>query len=191
MKHDLASLKAALATVPAVKIKTKLTRLVPQLDLGTSPDWLFTSGKPNRYNPAGVNCVYFAELREVAQVEYDAYWKGTGRGNQPVTTYYGEVVLDRVLDLTDLTTLKALKVEAKDLLKNWRRAKKSTLTQLLGQSVNETGLFSAIRYPSKAAALSSKAGANIVIFRDCVRAPDSVRILGPTNAPLHVWPLTR
>ena len=188
MNHDLASLKAALATVSAVKIKTKLTRLVPQLDLGTSPNWLFTSGKPNRYNPVGVNCVYFAELREVAQVEYDAYWRGTGRGNQPVTTYYGEVVLHRVLDLTENATMKALKVDAKDLLENWRRAKKLTLTQLLGQSVAESGLFSAIRYPSKAAALSGKSGANMVIFRDCVRPPDSVRILGPTSVPLQEWP---
>ena len=188
MRHDLASLKAALAATPAVKAKARLTRLVPQLDLGASPDWLFTSGKPNRYNPAGVRCVYFAEVQEVAQAEYDAYWKGTGRGSQPVTTYYCEVVLHRVLDLTDVATLRKLKVDAKDLLKNWRRARHKTLTQLIGQAVNETGLFSAIRYPSKAAAGRSQRGANFVIFRACVRSPDSVRILGPTSSPLQEWP---
>jgi hypothetical protein len=56
LKHDQASLKAALAACPAVALKAnKLVRLVPQLALGASPNWLFTSGKPNRFNPAGVN----------------------------------------------------------------------------------------------------------------------------------------
>ena len=151
MKHDLASLKAALAAAPAVPVKAnKLSRLVPQLALGASPNWLFTSGKPNRYNPAGVNCVYFSEKRDIAQAEYDDYWKGLAGANQPVTTYFAEARLQRVLDLTDKATLKALGVDAKDLFKNWRRAKHPTLTQLLGQAVSKTGNFSAIRYPSKA-----------------------------------------
>ena len=156
--------------------------------MGSSPNWLFTSGRPNRYNPANVNCVYFAEAKEVAQAEYDNYWKGTAREDQPVTTYYAEIVLYRVLDLTDDATLNALKVEPKDLLKNWRRAKLRTLTQLFGQAVNETGLFSAIRYPSKAAAGRKQTGTNFVIFKDCVRSTDSVRILGPTSTPLQEWP---
>ena len=96
--------------------------------------------------------------------------------------------LRRVLDLTNDTTLKAINVAAKDLLKNWRRASQPTLTQLLGQAVNETGLFSAIRFPSKAAAIGGPAGINFVIFRSCVRSPDVVRILGPTNKPLQEWP---
>jgi len=71
LKHNLASLKALLRKAPAVNVRTKLTRLVAKLDLGPSPNWLFTSGKPNRYNPAGVDCVYFGETWEVAQSEYD------------------------------------------------------------------------------------------------------------------------
>ena len=74
MKPDLKSLKAALANVAPLTVKaTGLVRLVPQLDLGESPDWLFTSGKANRYNPAGVECVYFAGTRDIAQAEYDGY----------------------------------------------------------------------------------------------------------------------
>lgn len=91
--------------------------------------------------------------------------------------------LKRVLDLTSPATLKVLKISASDLSKNWRRARHPTLTQLLGQAVNETGCFSAIRYPS---AVSK--GANVVIFRDCVRKPDYVKILGSTNKPLEHWP---
>jgi hypothetical protein len=188
LKHDLASLKTALAAAPSVTVKTKLTRLVPQLDLGASPNWLFTSGRANRYNPANVEGVNFSETREVAQAEYDDYWKGLAGKNQPVTTFYGEAVLHRVLDLTAIATLKFLKVDAKDLLKNWRRARQKTVTQLLGQAVNETGLFSAIRYPSKAAVNRGQPGTNLVIFRDCVHPPNLVRILGPTNSPLQEWP---
>jgi RES domain-containing protein len=120
--------------------------------LGGSPDWLFTSGKPNRYNPAGVNCVYSAETKEVAQSEYENYWKGTGRESQPVTTFYAEIVLHRVLDLTDQGTLNHLKFQPEDLFKNWRRAKRLTLTQLLGKAVDDSRLFSAVRYPSRAVA---------------------------------------
>jgi hypothetical protein len=188
LTHDLASLKAVLAVAPAKVVKAQLARLVPQLDLGPSPEWLVTSGKPSRYSPAGVNCVYFSEAKEVAQTEYDSYWQGRTGENQPVTMYYAEVALHRVLDLTSEATLKAIKVDAKDLLKNWRRAKHRTLTQLIGQAVNETGFFSAIRYPSKPAGGRGQPGANLVIFRDCVRRPDSVRILGPTKRPLQEWP---
>lgn len=189
MKHNLASLKAALAAAPALSVKANtLARLVPQLALGASPNWLFTSGKPNRYNPAGVNCVYFAETREVAQEEYDGCWKGLAGANQPVTTYFAEAKLRRVLDLTDRPTLKALGMDVKDLFKNWRRTKHPTITQLLGQAVSETRLFSAIRFPSKAAVACGHAGVNLVVFQDCIRPPDSIRILGPDSKPLQEWP---
>ena len=190
MKHDLASLKILLATAPAQAVKAQLTRIVPFIDLAahTPPDWLYTSGKPNRYNPAGVNCVYFGETIEVARAEYEGVWKGLVGKDQPVTIYYANVVLQRVLDVTSDATLEALEVDDKDLFKNWRRATRPALTQLLGQAVNETGLFSAIRYPSSAAANRGQAGINFVIFGRCIRSPDSVRILGPTRRPLQEWP---
>jgi hypothetical protein len=102
--------------------------------------------------------------------------------------YFADARLQRVLDLTDKATLKALGVDAKDLLENWRRANHPTLTQLLGQAVSETGVFSAIRYPSKAAAGRGREGFNLAIFLDCVRVPDAVRILGPDSKPLQKWP---
>ena len=190
MKRDAASLKAALAATPGVEVKaTTLARFVPHLALGASPDWLFTSGKPNRYNPAGVNCVYFAETREVAQVEYDDSWIGLVGAKQPATMYFAEVSLQRVLDLTDAATLKALNLDSKALFKNWRAAKRPTLTQVLGWAVEaKREFFSAIRYPSKAAATRGKAGANLVIFHNCLQSPDSVRIVGPDSKPLQEWP---
>lgn len=188
MKPDLNSLKAALATASAVTVSARLCRMVPQLHLGASPDWLFTSGKANRYNPSGVECVYFAEALETAQAEYDSSWQGTLAKNQPVTIFYAQVQLARVLDLGDAATLKALGLKKKDLSAPWRRAKSPTLTQILGEAVAETSLFAAIRYPSEAARTDGKKGFNIVIFKDAVKSPDLVKILGNGTLPLQKWP---
>lgn len=189
MTHDLASLKAALAGVPAVAVQARLVRIVAfhELTKYNPPDWLYKSDKPRRYNPAGIKCIYFAETREVAQAEYDGMWNGTPAMHQPITLFYAEVILQRILDLTVPATLKFLSVAEKDLMKSWRTAKRPTLTQLIGQAVSETGLFSAIRFPS-AAASRGQPGVNFVIFQNCVKAPDSVCILGPTNVPLQKWP---
>jgi RES domain-containing protein len=186
LKHGLETLRIALESAPGIGVKAELSRLVPFVDLASNDptNWLFASGKPNRYNPAGVECVYFGETREVAQAEYDSMWKGVPASHQPVTTFFADVSLKRVLDLMDAATLRVMKVDAKELFKKWRRARYPTLTQLLGQAVNDIHDFSAIRYPSAALA----GHANLVIFRDCVRMPDSVRILGPTRKPLQKWP---
>ena len=116
MKHDLASIKARLAGAPAVVVRTQLSRLVPFAPLVAirPPDWLYASGKANRYNPTGVNCVYFAESKEVAHVEYEARRARAGQ-HQPVTLYVAEVVLKRVLDLTSAVTLKVLDFDAAEL----------------------------------------------------------------------------
>jgi len=188
LKHDLPALKTCLAKAPACSIKGKLTRLVPHLDLGPSPDWLFTSGKPNRYNPGGLDCIYFAESLQVAQAEYENMWKGLRGADQPVTVFHAEVSLKHALDLTAPATLKAFKFTNKILLAPWRRAKKPTLTQMVGQAVYETRWFSAIRYPSAAAFADGSKGSNIVIFRACLDKKDSVRILGPKDRILAQWP---
>lgn len=190
MIHDLASLKAALATAPARAIKAELFRLVPfkALVAYTPPQWLYASGKPNRYNPAGVQCVYFGESREAAQAAYEGLWRGISGANQPVVTFCADVSLQRVLDLTDAATLTMLKMDEKELFKKWRTAKDPTLTQLIGLAINETATFPAIRYPTASAAGRKHAWANYVIFRNCVHSPDSVRILGPESEPLDEWP---
>ena len=65
-------------------------------------NWLYSTGRPYRYNPAGTDCVYFSETQEVAQMESDSYWQGMPGEFQPVATYHAEVSLSRVLDLDPL-----------------------------------------------------------------------------------------
>jgi hypothetical protein len=129
--------------------------------------------------------VYFAEDEATAGAEYDFHHPGQ---RQPVTTYFAEVRLRHALDLGDRATLGVLGLKNSDLRTAWRGAQQPTAAQLLGGAVSRQADISAIRFPSEAARLRGFAGANVVIFRDCVRHPDYVRILGPTKKPLQQWP---
>jgi hypothetical protein len=89
------SLKAALQSAPAVVVKARLTRRVEFLALARydPPNWLFTSGKPKRYNPAGVHCVYFGRDVTATRAEYEQMWKGLKGADQPATEFIAEVDL--------------------------------------------------------------------------------------------------
>ena len=190
MKQPLVAFRQRLGSAPVTPLHGRLVRMVAfaALEKVDPPEWLFTSGKPNRYNPAKVECVCFAEDEATARAEHAAFWAGLAGENQPVVLYYADVRLHRILDLNSATALKAVGLKRRDLFASWRRAKRPTLTQLLGQAISEQCAISAIRYPSKAAKEPGFPGANVAIFRDCVRRPDSVCILGPTKRPLQKWP---
>lgn len=190
MKHDLASLKVALADAPAVAVSARVFRRVEFQALlkQNPPNWLFTSGRRNRFNLEGVECVYFSAEARTARLEYEFHWQGIEAAAQPATDFCAEVALQRVLDLTSTATREALSVGKEDLALNWRRAFRPTLTQLIGQAVHDTRLFSAIRYPSTVVPNPGRGSANLVIFRACVRSPDVVRILGAGATPLQEWP---
>jgi hypothetical protein len=69
------------------------------LTAGGTPDYLFASGRANRCNPAGVDCIYLSEGELTARKEYG---RRLGRGAgalQPLGTFFAEVELARVLDL--------------------------------------------------------------------------------------------
>ncbi len=188
--RDWQAIIEALASVPVIEVRGVLARIVPLGDLvkNTPPDFLFTSGKPNRYNPAGIECVYFSEDEATAHLEYARQWANLRAGKQPVVTYFAEVRLLRVLDLTASQTLRALKLNPADLYKPWRGAARPPITQLLGEAVSEHSRISAIRFPSDAAKAAAQKGCNIVIYRGNVKRPSSVRILGPDKKPLDKWP---
>lgn len=185
--HDVNHFAAALPTAPVRELRATFVRRVQLLPmLASAPvDFLFTSGKANRFNLRGVLCVYFAEDEATAAAEYERH--NSGR-RQPFATYFAEVRLRQVLDLCDASTLSALGLTASDLRAPWVGAHKPTVTQSLGEAVSQQTDISAIRFPSAAARASGFVGANVVIFQDCVRRPDHVHILGPTRKPLQKWP---
>ena len=186
---ELAAIEVALRAVPVRPLQATLVRCMALLPLtaGGTPDYLFTSGKANRYNPAGVRCVYFSEDEATARREYARRFGPTGGAQQPLGIYFAAVSLTKVVDLGDAATRDALKLKPKDLAAPWQLAKKATRTQLLGLAASQKA-FAAIRFPSDAARASGTSGWNVVIFRGGVQAPDRVEILGPTRKPLQKWP---
>jgi len=186
---ELEGIELALLAAPLRPLNATLVRCVALLPLTASgtPDYLFTSGQPNRYNPAGVRCVYFSEDEATARLEYARRFGTSRAAHQPLGIYFAEVSLAKVLDLGDARTRDALKLKLKDLASAWQLAKRPTRTQLLGLAASQ-GLVAAIRFPSDAARAMGSRGFNVVIFRDGVVAPDHVRILGPTKKRLKNWP---
>ena len=186
---QLEAIERALRLAPLRRLRATLVRCVALLPLTAAgvPDYLFTSGKANRYNPGGVQCVYFSEDEATARLEYARRF-GTGSGAlQPAGLYFAEVGLTKVLDMDDPMTRDAFKFRLKDLEVTWQLARRPTRTQLLGLAASTAGV-AAIRFPSDAARAKGSLRCNVVIFRDGVQTPDFVRILGPTKKPLQKWP---
>lgn len=178
----------ALARAPVRPLKAMLVRCValqPLISVG-KPDFLFTSGKPNRFNPAGVHCIYFAEDERTARAAYGR--RLGGALNQPVATYFADVRLSRILDLSTRKARTAMGLDETDLCASWSRRKTLIRTQYLGLALSEQIAIAGIRFPSDAAREAGFAGCNVVIFPNAVRKPDSVRILGPTKSALQQWP---
>lgn len=181
------SLAVALASAPTRNLEAILVRRVPLTPLiaSGSVDYLLMSGRPYRFNTAGVRCVYFAEDEATAAAEYERHTRPL---RQPFATYFAEVEFSAILDLCSPATVKALGLTTRDFQANWTRAKRPTAAQLLGEAVSQQTGIAAIRFPSDAARKQGFAGANVVIFYECVRRPDHVHILGPTKKPLQRWP---
>lgn len=184
---DLEAIVRALEVVPTVELRRTLVRRVPLTPLIESDavDFLYTSGRPNRFNPPLVQCIYFAEDERTAEAEYQRH---NVRRHQPFATYFGKVNLRYVIDLCSPATLAALEMEEADLQAVWIGKSKLVATQILGQALNEQTKIAAVRFPSEAARAAGFAGANVVILKESVRRPDAVRILGLAKNQLQKWP---
>jgi RES domain-containing protein len=167
-----------------------MARIVPFASLAAKlpPNWLSTSGKRNRFNPREVHCLYMSADENIARLEFARPLVGLPTRRQPVVTFWAKVGLGHVLDLTDPTILSLLSLSQNDLDAPWHTVGGLTKTQTLGRSVARASSIVAIRYPSVAAKEAGIVGVNVVIFRERVVAPDSVRILGSDKKPLQNWP---
>lgn len=180
-----------LPTLRTTSVVTKLARNVPWGALSSvSPiDWLFTSGRANRYNPSGVHCLYMSGDQHVATLESQSGLPATMASFAPAMMYWADVKLGCVLDLSDANVVSALSLQATDLYGSWPSTGLPSNSQLLGAAVSQSSSIVAIRFPSAPAyAAGHQSGYNVVIFRDCVRSPDSVERIGPSGTILQRWP---
>jgi hypothetical protein len=186
-RRDIAGLLTKIRTRP---LECVIARCVPQIDFmeRESPLYLFTSHQRNRCNPAGLACIYFSENEETANAEYQEQWLGMKAGYQPKLTFHARIRLARVLDLEMADVREVLGVSDRDLFGSWRREKRETLLQAIGRSINGQTNITAMRFQSRAAKNHGFLGWNFVIFKDTIRLPDQLAILGNTDEPLETWP---
>ncbi|OYW17693.1 MAG: hypothetical protein B7Z52_06340, partial [Burkholderiales bacterium 12-64-5] len=102
-----------LASAPTRPFKGRLLRAVAQLSFETSGQYLFTSSRRNRCNPAGIECIYLAEDRDTAQTEFDKYYTDED-DHQPCLTFTGDFEAAAILDLGDAATCNHLKLDDAD-----------------------------------------------------------------------------
>lgn len=179
-----------LSLLPTRRTKRKLFRTIPALDYIESGrrTFLYTSGRPGRYNPRGVDCLYFSETVRVSEAEYRKKWENIEGQHQPTMRYTARVDLRHIVDLGDRETLRILGLTREELYGTWRLARGLTRLQLLGNSISGQRRISAIRFPSAATTLWRKPGWNLAIFPGALEAPDRVEILGRDDAPIEVIP---
>lgn len=172
-------------SIEPIETTTPLARCVwlKALTASLPPDFLFTSGKPNRYNPAGVCCIYLAENVDTAILELTR-----GAVSEPYVVFRGEPKLP-ALDLTDPATIAAVGFSQEDLIEEWFGETTPTKTQQLGLAVSQQSKFAAIRYHSVATSPNGVAGTNLVVFKDSVVAPAELRILTGDQNLIQVWPI--
>src|SRR2546426_12467425 len=98
---ELDEFRKALVAAPVRAFHVTLVRCVALLPLTAhgTPDYLFTSGQANRYNPAGVSCIYFSEDERTARAEYSRRLGAAAR--QPVGVYFANAKLSNVVDLAE------------------------------------------------------------------------------------------
>lgn len=179
-----------LEAVPTRSMRRRLVRCVAALDFleGSPPRYLYTSGRPGRCNPRDVDCLYFSETERVADLEYRRRFAGIAAATEPRLTFFAQVDLKHVVDLSRPTVLRALGVSADEIFASWRGLSGPTRLQQLGLAVSRQRRVSAIRFASDACRRAGTKGWNVAIFPDAIITPSRVRILGKSGASLEELP---
>jgi RES domain-containing protein len=172
------ALTAALKKAATTALEATLVRNVPFFALirQRPMQFLFSSGKPNRFNLEGTNCLYLSEDERTALAEWRQPLAGFAQV-APYTTFFARVSIGVALDICDSKTRVALKLSETEIFANWRTASRHTETQELGETAARETDIVAIRFPSYAAKRDNFFGANVVIFKDKVVSPDTVEVL--------------
>lgn len=176
----------ALATVAGIPAPGELCRVVERVVLERTPksDFLFTSGRPGRYNPRGIEALYASEDQATAGAEAERY--RAGRVTQNVVYWVRPNAL--VLDLGNPTTVAALGLVEADLFSDWKFAPAPTRSQLLGEEVAQQSRLAGIRFPSDAAKARGFLGYNIVFFKKSVVTPSAITVHDDTGREVQRWP---
>ena len=175
-----------LTSCPLSPKEGTLFRCVPKssYDKGTPPCYLFTSGRRNRCNPAGVLCVYMSMDRDTALTEYDKYVVKP----EPYLVFESHFKASRILDLRDVKTCSTLGFCDADFFKPFRRKKSPTRLESLGYALSLQHRVAGIIFPSAACDQAGKKGPNIVLYKNAFIKKDRLSILDPHSKKPDCWP---
>jgi RES domain-containing protein len=149
---------------------------------GANPEPLWPGGAPlkgGRYTPkGGAPAVYLANDPDVAAKEVNFVFEIPGGPRisipkNPTTFIQVDVVLTRVLDLTDEDVRRALRTTESELTGNWRLSANEPPTHTLGAAAFAAGHFSALKAPSSKAA----SGSILVIFSERLAGSEYVEVV--------------
>jgi RES domain-containing protein len=183
-----AAFAAAIGRCQPVAFVGKLLR-VTGMDYANRHDILSGDGSlqyGGRYNPKGGFRAIYASLEfDTATAELLAHHRHQGRPDPeaevfPVAAVSLEVDVDRLLDLTNASTRRTLKVKLKDLIGDWQKAQDrggEGLTQAIGRLALAAG-FQGLLVPSTA----RRGGRNVVLFRELI-AQGRLRIIRKEKLP--------
>ena len=177
---------SALQALPVRRKKRSVARCVRReaVERSDPPDFLYASKRAGRYNPAGIECVYWSEKETTAQLEYRRYTKILSA----YETFFCNIDLAFV-DLEDASVLAALDLRSADLHRRWRTSSLPVKTQILGLAVSRQNRFAAIRFPSDAGRAAGQDGFNYVIFRDSLRGTSSsIEVVTDPSLKAQRWP---
>ncbi len=107
---------------------------------------------------------------------------------EPRLTFFAQIDLKHVIDLSKPDVLKALGLSADDVWETWRSVSSPTQLQRLGLAVSRQRRISGIRFASDACRRAGTKGWNVAIFPETIAAPNKVRILGKSGASLEELP---
>jgi hypothetical protein len=96
------------------------------------------------------NCLYFSETERVALFEYRRRFVGVGAVREPRLTFFAQVDLKHVVDLSRPAVLNMLRISPNDLSAAWRSAPSPTRLQRLGLAISVQHRVSAIGFASDA-----------------------------------------
>jgi RES domain-containing protein len=171
-----------------VAFSGKLIR-VTGMDYANTDDLLSGDGSLHyggRYNSKGrFRAIYASMELDTATAELLAHHRHQGRPDPeaevfPIAAVSLEIEVDRLLDLTNSSTRRKLKVKLKDLVGDWQGVQgrgREALTQAIGRlalAASFQGLFA----PSAA----RRGGRNVVLFRELI-AEDQLRIIRKEKLP--------
>ena len=128
-------LEKSLSKIASRSVASDLVRFVPlEAFLRVSPpDYLYTSGRPNRCNPRGVNCIYFSEDERTAGEELRRGYSNLLDSEQPRVAFTGRANVAKIIDLGDSKVADALGITEADLYEDWRFASSLTRLQQAGR----------------------------------------------------------